>query len=122
MSYPQGPHTVTSHQAEDQDPRPHIPLYTRFCLDGGRSQELSRFYQVRTQGTVEGSQSDHSLRCLPMVRLLGAPNSAKMPGHRSLPTADPAAPRLLPGQDREAVSRSLLRAAHKGKGEIPSST
>ncbi|XP_010135570.1 PREDICTED: UPF0573 protein C2orf70 homolog, partial [Buceros rhinoceros silvestris] len=47
MSYPQGPQT--SRQAEDQDPCPRIPLYTCFSLDGGRSQELSRFYQLTQQ-------------------------------------------------------------------------
>jgi len=47
MRYPQGPQIVTT----GEDLCPLTPLYTRFNLDGGRSQELSRFYQVRTQGS-----------------------------------------------------------------------
>lgn len=61
MRYPLGLRMVTMCQAEDQDVYPHIPLQTSFNLDGGRSQELSRFYQVRTWGTVERNQGGHRL-------------------------------------------------------------
>ncbi|XP_005146520.2 ciliary microtubule inner protein 2C [Melopsittacus undulatus] len=49
MRYPPGLRMVTTCQAEDQDVYPHIPLQTSFKLDGGRSQELSRFYQLAQQ-------------------------------------------------------------------------
>ncbi|XP_075004070.1 ciliary microtubule inner protein 2C [Calonectris borealis] len=49
MRYPQRPQTVTACQAEGQDPCPRTPLHSRFSLDGGRSQELSRFYQLAQQ-------------------------------------------------------------------------
>ncbi|XP_009888667.1 PREDICTED: UPF0573 protein C2orf70 homolog [Charadrius vociferus] len=49
MRYPQGAQMVTACQAEGQDLYPHTPLRTRFCLDGGRSQELSRFHQLTQQ-------------------------------------------------------------------------
>ncbi|NXT32020.1 CB070 protein, partial [Pelecanoides urinatrix] len=47
--YPQRPQTMTACQAEGQDLCPRIPLHSRFSLDGGRSQELSRFYQLAQQ-------------------------------------------------------------------------
>ncbi|XP_029893906.1 protein FAM166C [Aquila chrysaetos chrysaetos] len=49
MRYPQGPQTVMACQAGGRDPCPCTPLHTRFSLDGGRSQELSRFYQLTQQ-------------------------------------------------------------------------
>ncbi|CAM9978229.1 unnamed protein product [Bubo scandiacus] len=45
MSYPQGPQTVPA----CQDLWPCTPLPTHFSLDGARSQELGRFYQLSQQ-------------------------------------------------------------------------
>ncbi|NXG77127.1 CB070 protein, partial [Baryphthengus martii] len=47
--YPQGPQPVTSCQEAGQEPCPRTPLHTRYNLDGSRSQELSRFYQLTQQ-------------------------------------------------------------------------
>ncbi|NXE85062.1 CB070 protein, partial [Cochlearius cochlearius] len=46
---PRCPQPVTACRAEGQGPCPRVPLRTRFNLDGGRSQELSRFYQLTQQ-------------------------------------------------------------------------
>ncbi|XP_064911554.1 ciliary microtubule inner protein 2C [Columba livia] len=48
MRYPLSPHTMTTRQ-ESQDLCPCIPQHTRFNLDGGRSQELGRFYGLVQQ-------------------------------------------------------------------------
>ncbi|XP_054052476.1 protein FAM166C [Rissa tridactyla] len=49
MRYSQGPQTVAACQAEDKELYPHVPLRTPFNLDGSRSQQLSRFYQLTQQ-------------------------------------------------------------------------
>ncbi|XP_010194659.2 ciliary microtubule inner protein 2C [Colius striatus] len=49
MRYPQGPQTMKTYGAEGWDSCSRAPLRTRFNLDNGRSQELSRFYQLTQQ-------------------------------------------------------------------------
>ncbi|XP_010000511.1 PREDICTED: UPF0573 protein C2orf70 homolog [Chaetura pelagica] len=49
MTYLQSPHMGTTWHAEGQDLSSRIPLHTHCNLDGGRSQELSRFYEMSQQ-------------------------------------------------------------------------
>ncbi|XP_009863244.1 PREDICTED: UPF0573 protein C2orf70 homolog [Apaloderma vittatum] len=49
MRYPQHSRTLTICQAEAWNPCPLTPVHTLFILDGGRSQELSRFHELTQQ-------------------------------------------------------------------------
>uniref|UniRef100_A0A663EA72 Ciliary microtubule inner protein 2C n=1 Tax=Aquila chrysaetos chrysaetos TaxID=223781 RepID=A0A663EA72_AQUCH len=113
-------------QAGGRDPCPCTPLHTRFSLDGGRSQELSRFYQVRTRGTVEGSQGGHRVPlaaggCGEMTPpVLPAHGEARCPKsmHGQEAGMPPQQPNFIPGSSSVRVLTKLKQAL-AGGGLIP---
>lgn len=129
MRYPQGLQTVMACQAGDRDPCPRTPLRTRFSLDGGRSQELSRFYQVRTRGTMEGNQGGHSVPLA--ARGCGEMTPPVPPAHgearcpksmcRQEAGMPPQQPNLIPGSSCVWVLTKLKQAS-AGGGLIPGIT
>ncbi|NXD87373.1 CB070 protein, partial [Halcyon senegalensis] len=81
---PQGPQTMLVCQAESQDPCPRIPLHTRYNLDGDRSQELSRFYELTQQHREFYRDKSGKLYPLPYF-LLPSKEEEKYPHPLDLP-------------------------------------
>ncbi|NXN75446.1 CB070 protein, partial [Himantopus himantopus] len=75
---------VTACQAESQDPYPRTPLHTRFSLDSGRSQELSRFYQLTQQHREFYRDKSGTLHPLPYF-VLPAKEKERYPHPLDLP-------------------------------------
>ncbi|NXA18364.1 CB070 protein, partial [Ibidorhyncha struthersii] len=82
--YPQAAQMVTACQAESQDQYLVIPLHTRFSLDGGRSQELGRFYQLTQQDREFYWDKSGTLHLLPYF-VLPAKEKERYPHPIDLP-------------------------------------